>query len=125
MNISSSRFRRLAQFHPGPAFLLAVAGWALAACNGWETRAEFAPPQSRWPTSQPSSTAVNAPPPPVPVQYCYRTLATVDCFAEPKPERVTGYTGLYPNPDALKVIQLPPKPGAPAATADAQNRSAW
>jgi hypothetical protein len=73
----------------------------LAGCNAWQNRAEFAAPQSRWPANYPSPVPANAPPPPIPVQYCYRTLATVDCFTEARPERVTGYTGVYPNPDAL------------------------
>lgn len=69
---------------------------ALSGCNVWQTRAEFAPPQSRWPDTLPSQVAANAPPPPVQVVHCYRTLAAVECFAEPRPERVTGYTGSYP-----------------------------
>jgi hypothetical protein len=77
----------------------------LAGCNVWQNRAEFAPPQSRWTTTQTSPVAVDAPPPPIPVQYCYRTLATVDCFNEAWPERITGYTGLYPDP-----ASLPPAP---------------
>ena len=73
----------------------------LAGCNVWQNRAEFAPPQSRWTSTQPSPVSADAPPPPIPVQYCYRTLATVDCFAEARPERITGYTGLYPDPASL------------------------
>lgn len=87
---------------------LGVIGVALAGCNAWQDRAEFAAPQSRWPADQPSSRLANAPPPPIPAQYCYRTLATVDCFNEAKPERVTGYTGVYPNPASL----APPPPVA-------------
>jgi len=80
----------------------------LSGCNAWQNRAEFAPPQSRWNGSQSSPVAADAPPPPIPLQYCYRTLATVDCFAEAKPDRITGYTGLYPDP-----ASLPPDPPAP------------
>jgi hypothetical protein len=80
---------------------------ALAGCNAWQNRAEFAAPQSRWPANQPSAVAADAPPPPIPVQYCYRTLAAVDCYSEAMPERITGYTGLYPDP-----ASLPPGPAA-------------
>jgi hypothetical protein len=69
----------------------------LGACNAWQDRAEFAAPQSRWKNTEPSPVAVNAPPPPVALQYCYRTLATVDCFTQAHPERLTGYTGQYPS----------------------------
>ena len=31
-------------------------------------------------------------------QYCCRTLAAVDCYSEAKADRVTCYTGLYPEP---------------------------
>jgi len=81
--------------------LLVLASLLLAGCNAWQTRAEFAPPQSRWSASEPSTRGRDDPPPPIPAQYCYRTLATVDCFAETKPDRVTGFTGLYPDPDSL------------------------
>ena len=73
----------------------------LSGCNAWQNRAEFAPPQSRWNASQSSPVAVDAPPPPIPEQYCYRTLARVDCFAEAKPDRISGFTGLYPDPASL------------------------
>lgn len=73
----------------------------LAGCNAWQNRAEFAAPQSRWPANYPSPVSANAPPPPIQVQYCYRTLARVDCYTEAKPDRITGYTGVYPNPDSL------------------------
>jgi hypothetical protein len=73
----------------------------LCGCNAWQTRAEFAPPQSRWTTSGTSPVAANAPPPPIAEQYCYRTLATVDCFTAPEPSRITGFTGLYPDPASL------------------------
>ena len=79
-----------------------LAALALASCNVWQNRAEFAAPQSRWTANWPSPVAADSPPPPVPVQYCYRTLASVDCFTEPKPERITGYTGTYPEPKSLQ-----------------------
>lgn len=94
-------FRRL--FHcrslqrlPALAVVLLLAG-----CNAWQDRAEFAAPQSRWPANWPSPVAADAPPPPIPVQYCYRTLATVDCFTEARPDRLAGYTGVYPDPASL------------------------
>jgi len=73
----------------------------LSACNAWQDRAEFAPPQNRWTPSQTSPVAADAKPPPIPEQYCYRTLATVDCFNSPQPSRITGFTGLYPEPASL------------------------
>ena len=82
-----------------------VLAMALAGCNAWQDRAEFAPPQSRWTAAQPSPAMADAAPPAIPTQYCYRTLARVDCFNQAVPERVTGYTGLYPEPDSL-----PPPP---------------
>jgi hypothetical protein len=80
---------------------LVVLGLLLGGCNAWQTRSEFAAPQSRWNNSQPSPAGRDDAPPPIPAQYCYRTLATVDCFSEARPDRVTGYTGLYPDPDSL------------------------
>ncbi|HEY0523973.1 MAG TPA: hypothetical protein VGD08_11315 [Stellaceae bacterium] len=79
------------------AALLAAAP-LLAGCNVWQDRAEFAPPQSRWPNTQPSAVKADAMPPPIPISHCYRTLATVDCFATPQPDRASGYTGTYPTP---------------------------
>ena len=76
--------------------LVMLAG--LAACNAWQDRAEFAPPQSRWKSTEPSPAEADAPPPTIPTQYCYRTLATVDCYTEAQPSRATGYTGKYPLP---------------------------
>jgi hypothetical protein len=73
---------------------------ALAGCNTWQPRAEFAAPQSRWPATLPSPVARNAPAPPVPVSYCYRTLASVDCYAQPQPERAAAFTGRYPTPNS-------------------------
>lgn len=79
----------------------AVACLLLGGCNAWQTRSEFAAPQSRWNASQPSPAGRDDAPPPIPAQYCYRTLARVDCYTETEPDRVTGYTGLYPDPDSL------------------------
>jgi hypothetical protein len=73
----------------------------LTGCNAWQTRAEFAAPQSRWNSAQSSPAGVEDAPPPIGAQYCYRTLARVDCFNEPQPDRVTGYSGLYPDPYSL------------------------
>ncbi len=73
----------------------------LAGCNAWQNRAEFAAPQSRWPANYPSAVAADAPPPPIQAQYCYRTLASVDCYTEARPDRVTGYTGVYPDPNSV------------------------
>ena len=80
---------------------IAVLGFAalLAGCSVLQNRTEFAAPQSRWPSTLPATTSVDVAPPPISVQYCYRTLAAVDCFSEAKPDRVTGYTWLYPAPD--------------------------
>jgi len=81
--------------------LVASAVVLLSGCDAWQNRAEFAAPQSRWNASEPSPVAVDAPPPPIPEQYCYRTLATVDCFSSPEPSRITSFTGLYPDPASL------------------------
>ena len=94
-----SMFRR-------PSLLVLSAALLLGGCNTWQNRAEFAPPQSRWPSTLTSPVAADAPPPPIPVQYCYRTLAAVDCYSEAKPDRLTGYSGVYPDPDSLP----PPHP---------------
>ena len=69
----------------------------LASCNVLQNRAEFAAPQSRWSSTLPATSSVDAPPPAINAQYCYRTLAVVDCSSEAKPDRVTGYTGIYPE----------------------------
>src|SRR5580658_5659099 len=84
----------------------------LAGCNAWDNQAEFAAPQSRWPADQPSRVPANAPPPAIPVVYCYHTLASVDCYTEARPDRITGYTGVYPNPDTLRT---PPSTIKPAS----------
>jgi hypothetical protein len=91
---------------------LACLALALAGCNVWQNRAEFAPPENRrpgtqWPQailpedlplgSQTSPVAADAPPPPINVVYCYRTLAIVDCFPTKQPERDTRYSGSYPD----------------------------
>jgi hypothetical protein len=73
----------------------------LGGCNAWQDRAEFAAPQYRWNASQPSPVKADAAAPPIAEQYCYRTLAQVDCFNQAVPDRVTGYTGLYPDPASL------------------------
>ncbi|HMK68144.1 MAG TPA: hypothetical protein VK433_06320 [Stellaceae bacterium] len=78
-------------------YLALLAG--LSACNVWQDRTEFAAPQSRWKATEPGATASNSVPPPVPLQYCYRTLAVVDCYTQTQPSRVTGYTGTYPQPE--------------------------
>ena len=78
--------------------LLGFIAVGLGACNAWQDRAEFAPPQSRWRPTESSPVSANAPPPAIPVQYCYRTLAVVDCYTETQPARVSGYTGQYPKP---------------------------
>jgi hypothetical protein len=75
--------------------------FTLAGCNAWQNRAEFAAPQSRWPANYPSPVAADAPPPPIQAQYCYRTLASVDCYTEARPDRITGYTGVYPDPNSV------------------------
>lgn len=75
-------------------FALAV---VLTGCNAWQNRAEFAPPESRWPESQPSPVGKEAPPPPIRTVHCYRTLAAVDCFPQKQPDRYSGYTGTYPD----------------------------
>jgi hypothetical protein len=85
---------------------------ALAGCNMWQNRAEFAPPSDRWPGTQwpqavlpadlplsqhSSPIAATAPPPPIEIVHCYRTLAIIDCFAQWQPQRYYGYTGSYPD----------------------------
>jgi hypothetical protein len=96
----------------GTRLALLVLLLALAGCNTWQNRAEFAPPEDRWPGtqwpqailpdnlalgSQSSPVAADAPPPPIDAEHCYRTLAVVDCFLTKQPERSTGYTGSYPD----------------------------
>jgi hypothetical protein len=76
---------------------LAILVLTLAGCNVWQRSAEFAPPPDRLPGTQPWPVAANAPPPPIDTEYCYRTLAIVDCFPAKQPERYSGYTGAYPD----------------------------
>ena len=85
---------------PG-GFALAALLLTLSGCNAWQNRAEFAAPQSRWPANYPSPVAADAPPPPIQAQYCYRTLAAVDCYTEARPDRIAGYTGVYPDPSSV------------------------
>ncbi len=92
-----------------PLALAACLAVLTAGCNAWQNRTEFAAPQSRWSPSQSSPVAADAKPPPIPRQYCYRTLATVDCFSEPQPDRITGFTGLYPDPASLPPGPAPTK----------------
>jgi hypothetical protein len=70
---------------------------ALSGCNVWHSRAEFAPPADRWPSPVPWPVEANTTWPLIETDYCYRTLAIVDCFATPQPERASGYTGTYPT----------------------------
>jgi hypothetical protein len=84
---------------PHRAFaILGILAIGLGACNVWQDRAEFAAPQSRWPSTGTSPVAADAAPPPIPVQYCYHTLGAVDCYTQAQPDRATGYTGQYPKP---------------------------
>jgi hypothetical protein len=64
----------------------------------YQHRAEFAPPQSRWPETLPSPNDKNAPPPAVAKVHCYRTLGNVDCYTAAQPERYSRYSGAYPGP---------------------------
>ena len=99
--------RRLSARLALAALVVAVAG-----CNTFQNRAEFAPPSERRPGTQwpqavlppdfplgqhSSPIAATAPPPPIPVEYCFRTLAVIDCFEEKQPGRYFGYTGSYPD----------------------------
>jgi hypothetical protein len=63
----------------------------------YDERAEFAPPQSRWPDTLPSSVSAYEAPPQRAAKYCYRTLAQPDCYEAPNPERRTGYAGTSPT----------------------------
>jgi hypothetical protein len=107
--LSNHRSGRLRWLGCLPIFALLL---ALTGCNAWQNRAEFAAPQSRWPANLPSPVAADAPPPPVPAQYCYRTLASVDCYTEARPDRITGYTGVYPDPSSVATAapySVPPR----------------
>ena len=74
-----------------------LAALVLAGCDPTGGRAEFAPPEDRWPSTEPSTAMRETPPPPVPLRYCYRSLATTECFLTPQPAR-PGFTGVYPAP---------------------------
>jgi hypothetical protein len=85
-----------------PSLLLALV--LLTGCEAlsyqlwpYQHRAEFAPPQSRWPDTLPSPVDKNAPPPAVATRHCYRTLAVVDCYAAPQPDSASRYSGTYPG----------------------------
>jgi len=65
---------------------LQLSGCAALPCG------EFAPPQSRQMIDCPATAAVA---PPKPTRYCYRSLASNECFAQPQPERA-GFAGTYP-----------------------------
>jgi hypothetical protein len=69
----------------------------LSGCNVWHRRAEFAPPADRWPSIVSWPVEADATAPLSETDYCYRTLAVVDCFASPQPERAAGFTGTYPT----------------------------
>jgi hypothetical protein len=79
---------------------LVASGLALAGCNVWQDKAEFAAPQSRWPETLPGAIAADAPAPPRLVVYCYRTLAIPDCYTAPQPERANMFTGRAPTPNS-------------------------
>jgi hypothetical protein len=80
-----------------PIIALALAALTLAACDPTLGRAEFAPPEDRWPSSEPSTALRETPAPAVPIHYCYRSLAATDCFLSPQKDR-PGFTGVYPIP---------------------------
>jgi hypothetical protein len=80
-----------------PIIAFAFAALALAGCDPTSGRAEFAPPEDRWPSSEPSAAMRETPAPPVPVRYCYRSLAAAECFLTPQKDR-PGFTGIYPVP---------------------------
>jgi hypothetical protein len=97
----------MSSIRPAAPLVLAVVA-LLSGCNTWQDRTEFAAPESRWSATQPSPAGHNDPPPPVARQYCYRTLAQVDCYNEPRPERITGYSGTYPDADSLVPATVKP-----------------
>ena len=59
----------------------------------YQHRAEFAPPQSRWPETLPSPQDKEAPPPAVATVHCYRPPASVDCYSQAQPGSSTRYSG--------------------------------
>jgi hypothetical protein len=84
---------------------------AIAGCGSVDGCNEFAAPADRAPKSCPVKPVATPPTPPdqpspTAVKYCYSTLAQVDCFTQPQPNR-TGYLGSYPG--------APPPPEAPMA----------
>ena len=70
---------------------------ALSGCDVWPRRAEFAAPADRWPVTLPWQEEADRTEPLIKPDYCYRTLAIVDCYSTPQPERATGFTGVYPT----------------------------
>ena len=76
---------------------IVILAMGLAGCNAWQDRAEFAPPESRWPVTQPASNDKEGPPPAVRSIYCYRTLAAVDCYPAKQPQLYYDYSGSYPD----------------------------
>jgi hypothetical protein len=80
-----------------PVLLLSLTPLALPACDPTFGRAEFAPPESRWPSTEPSAVMRETPAAPIPPQYCYRTLAATECYLSAQPGR-SGFTGVYPIP---------------------------
>lgn len=95
-------YKDRSSFHRKPLrHTLLLVALLVGGCNAWQNRAEFAAPQSRWPANLPSPLAADAPPRPIQAQYCYRTLAMVDCYTEAHPDRLAGYTGVYPDPDSV------------------------
>jgi hypothetical protein len=70
---------------------------ALSGCDVWPRRAEFAAPADRWPITLPWLVEADTTEPPIRPDYCYRTLAVVDCYSTPQPERAADFTGAYPT----------------------------
>ncbi len=83
--------------HPCARLVLVFVIIALSGCDVWPRRAEFAAPADRWPVTLPWQEEADRTEPPIKPEYCYRTLAIVDCFSTPQPERATGLTGVYPT----------------------------
>ncbi len=83
--------------HPCARLVLVFVIIALSGCDVWPRRAEFAAPADRWPVTLPWQEEADRTEPPIKPEFCYRTLAIVDCFSTPQPERATGLTGVYPT----------------------------
>jgi len=83
--------------HPRARLLLVIVIIALSGCDAWPRRAEFAAPTDRWPVTLPWLVEADTTEPLIKSDYCYRTLAVVDCYSTPQPERATGFTGAYPT----------------------------